>query len=81
MKILLVEDDRNISHFLLKGLREERHLVDLLEDGLAAEEHAYAHEYDIIVLDIMLPGLNGMDVCRLLRSNGVDTPILMLTAR
>jgi DNA-binding response OmpR family regulator len=81
MKILLVEDDRNISHFLLKGLREERHVVDLVEDGLTAEEHAYAHEYDIIVLDIMLPGLNGMDVCRRLRAHGVDTPILMLTAR
>ena len=81
MRILLVEDDRTISHFLLKGLREERHVVDLVEDGLAAEEQAFAHDYDLIVLDIMLPGLNGLDVCRRIRAQAVDTPILMLTAR
>ncbi|OFW07115.1 MAG: DNA-binding response regulator [Acidobacteria bacterium RIFCSPLOWO2_02_FULL_68_18] len=81
MRILLVEDDRDISHFLMKGLREERHVVDLVEDGLAAEERAYSQEYDVIVLDIMLPGLNGLDVCRRLRKLGVDTPILILTAR
>ena len=81
MRILLVEDDRTISHFLLKGLREERHVVDLVEDGLTAEEQAFAHDYDLIVLDIMLPGLNGLDVCRRIRAQAVDTPILMLTAR
>jgi DNA-binding response OmpR family regulator len=81
MRILLVEDDRAISHFLLKGLSEERHVVDLVEDGLAAEERAYAHDYDLIILDVMLPGLNGLDVCRRIRAQVVDTPILMLTAR
>ena len=81
MRILLVEDDRHISHFLMKGLREERHVVDLVEDGLAAEERAYSHDYDVIVLDVMLPGLNGMDVCRRIREHEIDTPILMLTAR
>src|SRR5688500_13500020 len=81
MRVLLVEDDRHISHFLMKGLTEERHVVDLIEDGLAAEERAYSNDYDLIILDIMLPGLNGLDVCRRLRANAVDTPILILTAR
>jgi DNA-binding response OmpR family regulator len=81
MRILLVEDDRDISHFLLKGLAEERHVVDLVEDGLMAEERAYSHDYDVIVLDVMLPGLNGIDVCRRIRGHAIDTPILMLTAR
>ncbi len=81
MRILLVEDDRHISHFLMKGLTEERHVVDLVEDGLAAEERAYSNDYDVIVLDVMLPGLNGIDVCRRIREHEVDTPILMLTAR
>ncbi len=81
MRVLLVEDDPAISHFLVKGLTEERHVVDLVEDGLIAEERAYSHEYDVIVLDLMLPGLNGIDVCRRLRTQSIDTPILMLTAR
>jgi DNA-binding response OmpR family regulator len=79
--VLLVEDDPAISHFLVKGLSEERHIVDLVEDGVAAEERALSDEYDVIVLDVMLPGLNGVDVCRRIRSHAVDTPILMLTAR
>jgi DNA-binding response OmpR family regulator len=81
MRILLVEDDRSISRFLMKGLTEERHIVDLVEDGLVAEERAYAGEYDVIILDLMLPGLNGVDVCRRLRAQQVDTPIIILTAR
>jgi DNA-binding response OmpR family regulator len=81
MRILLVEDDRHISHFLMKGLTEERHVVDLVEDGLSAEQRAYSNDYDVIVLDLMLPGLNGLDVCRRIREHEVDTPILMLTAR
>lgn len=81
MRILLVEDDQAISHFLLKGLREERHVVDLVEDGVTAEERATVSDYELIILDVMLPGLNGVEVCRRLRSQHVDTPILMLTAR
>lgn len=81
MRVLLVEDDPAISHFLVKGLTEERHVVDLVEDGLVAEERAFSQEYDVILLDLMLPGLNGIDVCRRLRGHSVDTPILMLTAR
>jgi len=81
MRILLVEDDPHISHFLVKGLQEECHVVDLVADGRRAEEHAYSHDYDLILLDVMLPGLNGIDVCRRLRASGVDTPIVILTAR
>ncbi len=81
MRILLVEDDRTISHFLVNGLREERHVVELVEDGLVAQERATTEVYDLIILDIMLPGLNGIDVCRSLRAEAIDTPILMLTAR
>jgi DNA-binding response OmpR family regulator len=81
MHLLLVEDDPAISHFLVKGLREERHLVDLVEDGLAAEAQALDEDYDAIVLDLMLPGQDGFTVCRKLRAEGVDTPILVVTAR
>ncbi|MCC7009931.1 MAG: response regulator transcription factor [Acidobacteria bacterium] len=81
MRILLVEDDRTISHFLVNGLREEKHVVDVVEDGLVAQERAATDDYDLIVLDIMLPGMNGVDVCRKLRAEAIDTPILMLTAR
>jgi DNA-binding response OmpR family regulator len=81
MHLLLVEDDPAISHFLLKGLKEEHHLVDLAEDGLAAESQALAEDYDAIILDLMLPGQDGFTLCRRLRTQGVDTPILMVTAR
>ena len=81
MRVLLVEDDPAISRFLLKGLREEQHLVDLVEDGLAAEARATAGDYDLILLDLMLPGLDGFSVCQRLRDQGVDTPILVITAR
>lgn len=81
MHLLLVEDDPAISHFLVKGLREEHHLVDLVEDGHAAEAQALDEDYDAIVLDLMLPGQDGFAVCRRLRAEGVDTPILVVTAR
>jgi DNA-binding response OmpR family regulator len=79
--LLLVEDDPAISHFLLKGLREEGHLVDLVEDGREAIERAVVEAYDAVVLDLMLPGVDGMEVCRTLRTRGIDVPILMVTAR
>lgn len=82
MHFLLVEDDPTISRFLLRGLREENHVVDLAEDADTAEQCAAASEYDAILLDVMLPGgADGFEVCRRLRSAGVDTPVLMLTAR
>ena len=81
MRILLVEDDPAISRFLLKGLTEDQHLVELVEDGRTAEARASVEEYDAILLDLMLPGLDGLEVCRRLRAQGVDTPILVITAR
>lgn len=81
MRLLVVEDDQEISRFLVKGLREEQYVVDLVEDGLAAEEQATVEHYDAILLDLMLPGQDGFEVCRRVRDAGVDTPILMLTAR
>jgi DNA-binding response OmpR family regulator len=81
MRILLVEDDPSISRFLVKGLREERHLVDLVEDGRHAWEQASVDDYDLILLDLMIPGIDGFDVCRRLRQVLVDTPILVVSAR
>lgn len=82
MHILVVEDDPTISRFLLRGLREENHVVDLAEDAEGAEAFATGAEYDAILLDVMLPGgADGFTVCRRLREANIDTPILMLTAR
>lgn len=82
MHILVVEDDPTISRFLLRGLREENHVVDLAENADTAEALTDAGEYDIILLDVMLPGgSDGFALCQHLRQAGVDTPILMLTAR
>lgn len=81
MRILLVEDDEEISRFVVRGLVEERYLVDLVTDGLSAVEMAAAEDYDVVVLDLMLPRLNGFEVCRQLRAKRIDTPIIMVTAR
>jgi DNA-binding response OmpR family regulator len=80
--LLLVEDDPTISRFLLRGLREENHVVDLAEDAETAEQFAAGAEYDAILLDVMLPGgADGFTLCRRMRESGIDTPVLMLTAR
>jgi DNA-binding response OmpR family regulator len=81
MRVLVVEDDPEISRFLVRGLTEERYVVDLVEDGAAAVDMLAAEEYDAVVLDLMLPGVDGFEVCRRLRARGVDTPIIMVTAR
>jgi two-component system OmpR family response regulator len=79
--VLVVEDDPAISGFVVRGLREEQYRVDLAEDGATAERMASDESYDAVVLDILLPGLNGFELCRRLRAQGVDVPVLMLTAR
>ena len=81
MRILVVEDDPSVSGFILKGLREERYAVDLAIDGEAGFSMASLTPYDLIVLDIMLPKMNGVEVCRNLRATKNMTPILLLTAR
>jgi heavy metal response regulator len=81
MRILLVEDDSSVSGFIVRGLREERYAVDLATDGELGLAMAETILYDIIILDVMLPKLNGIDVCRRLRAQRQTTPILLLTAR
>lgn len=81
MRILLVEDDSSVSGFIVKGLREEQYAVDLATDGEMGLAMAETTRYDVIILDIMLPKMNGIDVCRRLRAKRHTTPILLLTAR
>jgi DNA-binding response OmpR family regulator len=81
MRILVVEDDARMAELLKRGLAADRHSVDVERDGPAGLERAKTHPYDTIVLDVMLPGLDGLGVVGKLRSAGIQTPILMLTAR
>ena len=81
MRILLVEDDSSVSGFIVKGLREDQYAVDLATDGEMGLAMAETTSYDVIILDIMLPKMNGIDVCRRLRAKRHTTPILLLTAR
>lgn len=81
MRILVVEDDAKMAELLRRGLCKEGHTVDLAGDGLIGLEKGKALPFDAIVLDIMLPGLDGLTLARRLRSGGVWSPILMLTAR
>jgi len=81
MRIFVVEDDKKVAAFLQKGLREEQYAVDVCRDGEDAVYEAQVHPYDVIILDIMLPGKDGFTICKELRENNVLTPILMLTAK
>ena len=81
MRILLSEDEPRVAHFIIKGLREQGYAVDNAQDGEAALYKICINEYDLIILDVMLPRKNGFEVCNELRRTGVKTPILMLTAR
>src|SRR5262249_52608951 len=81
MRVLLIEDDRKAAKLLAKGLQEEGFVVDLAATGEDGEEQAALNEYEVIVLDWLLPGKDGIAVCRALRARDVSTPILMLTAR
>jgi DNA-binding response OmpR family regulator len=81
MRVLLVEDDRKAARVLRQGLQEEGFTVDVAHKGDEGEYQAAINDYDVIVLDWLLPGKSGIDVCRELRARGVATPILMLTAR
>ena len=81
MRLLVVEDDVRLSEVLIRGLREEGYAVDSAFDGRAALEQLSLNTYDTVVLDVMLPGPNGFEVCRQMRSAKLPTPVLMLTAR
>src|SRR5688572_6111762 len=81
MRILVVEDELKLAALLRRGLTEEAHAADVAATGEDALWMARATEYDAIVLDLMLPGVDGIEVCRRLRADGVWSPVLMLTAR
>jgi DNA-binding response OmpR family regulator len=81
MRILLVEDDDRIAQPLAEDLRHQYHVVDIAEDGLKGWECTQSVSYDLILLDLMLPRLDGLSLCKRLRSAGCIAPILMLTAR
>jgi DNA-binding response OmpR family regulator len=81
MRVLVVEDEIKMAALLKQGLEEQNHSVEVAYDGRAAMELASGYDFDVIVLDVMLPGLDGFEVARRLRKNQKQVPILMLTAR
>ncbi|HWI42206.1 MAG TPA: response regulator transcription factor [Nocardioides sp.] len=81
MRVLMVEDEVRLAETVSRGLRAEGFVVDIVHDGAEGLAEAQLRDYDVIVLDIMLPSMNGYDVCRELRKAGVWVPILMLTAK
>jgi DNA-binding response OmpR family regulator len=81
MRILLVEDEPRMANVIAKGLRENTYAVDVAGDGEAALYQTSINDYDLIVLDVLLPKRDGFEVCRELRARGDSTPVLMLTAR
>src|SRR6201981_679798 len=81
MRILLVEDERKVASFIARALRENSYAVDIAESGEKALELTTDVTYDAILLDVRLPGLSGIQVCREMRQQGMEAPVLMLTAR
>jgi DNA-binding response OmpR family regulator len=81
LRVLVVEDERKIAAYVKRGLEEQGHAVDIAYTGREALDWIEAVEFDLIVLDILLPELDGLEVCNQLRQRGVRTPVLMLTAR
>lgn len=81
MRILLIEDDQAVAAFLLQGLREASYAVDRASNGMDGLHMACSESYDVIILDLMLPGMDGLTVLRNLRSRKIDTPLICLTAR
>ncbi len=81
MRLLLVEDQPKVAGFIRRGLEEEHYAVDVASKGRDALDLAFVQTYDLIILDLMLPDMSGIDVCRELRQQGMAVPVLMLTAR
>jgi len=81
MRILVIEDDRRLANVLKKGLVEEGYAVDVAFDGLEGQYLAESEDYDLIILDLMLPKLDGLTICTELRRKEIKTPILILTAK
>jgi two-component system OmpR family response regulator len=81
MKILVIEDDPTVGEFVRRGLEEQRWQADLVNNGLEGERMAISQPYDLVILDMRLPGRNGLDVLRTLRARGFERPVLVLTAQ
>lgn len=81
MRVLVVEDDNGISQFLTQGLSEAGYAVDVADNGLKGLDYALATEYDVLVIDIQLPQINGLELLKTLRSHQMQSPVLLLTAR
>src|SRR5689334_18309165 len=79
MKILVIEDELSVASFIMKGLEEQSFIVDLALDGNRGKQLALQNQYDVILLDVVLPEINGLQLCRIIRENS-NVPILMLTA-
>jgi len=81
MKILIIEDEHKIANSLKKGFEQEKYVVDVAYEGIEGFDMAHDGDYDLIILDLMLPGMNGKQICQELRGGNIHTPILMLTAK
>lgn len=81
MRILVIEDENKVADFIKRGLKEEGYSVDVVFDGEEGHFQATSNEYDVIILDLMLPKMDGITLCKKLRQKKVTTPILMLTAK
>ena len=81
MRILVIEDERDVAALVKKAVSEQSHAVDIAYDGLEGQELALTEPYDLLILDIMLPRRDGLAVLERLRKDGIQTPVLMLTAR
>ena len=81
MRVLIVEDDKNLTEIVKSGLEESGYAVDWVADGFSGLDMAVAYAYDVIILDIMLPGMDGFKICQIIRSKHIESPILILTAR
>ena len=81
MHILVVEDEQRLAYLLRRVLLEERHTVDIANDGHTGLDLALSDTYDVVILDLMLPGIDGIEICRQMRAERVMSPVLMLTAR
>jgi DNA-binding response OmpR family regulator len=81
MRILIVEDEHRIANTIKKGLEQERYAVDVAYDGISGFDLAVGEDYDLIILDLMLPQMDGLTICRELRKKQIHTPVLILTAK
>jgi DNA-binding response OmpR family regulator len=81
MHLLVVEDEQRLANLLRRVLSEERHVVDVAYDGRDGLGLAASDTYDLVILDLMLPGVDGLEICRTIRAHGITAPVLMLTAR